>query len=393
VYKRQTTRWPSRLAGNRPCLECADFLKEQFSSFCDTVANQDFSVHPGSFLGYIRINIVLYFISILALLFQNTLIAIALSSLSIIITVLQFFFYKEFVDFLFQKKTGRNVFGSIEPKGEVKQHIIVSAHHDSAHIFNFLEKNPLTFNIKVRLGLSSMILMFFLSWTLFILESYGFSSVAIHWFFSGLLLILGIFVFRLWFFYDSKNGTPGAGDNMICVAIAMEIGKYFSKSRELNHTKLTIASWDAEESGLRGARAYCEKYKEELRTVKAYNFNLECMYDHSELNFLISDLNNFVPLSSTMANEGVQIGADLGYALNTRVFPLLAGGTDAAEFAKIGVEATTLAAMSWTKRTKDSAYHTSRDTIEAVDLEAVKRSIEIGITYVLKKDKNLNFTQ
>tara|TARA_B100000497_G_scaffold115438_1_gene138971 strand:- start:25 stop:1257 length:1233 start_codon:yes stop_codon:yes gene_type:complete len=388
-----SSKWSSRLVGSKSCLECADYLKEQLSSFCDNVEQQDFFVRPGSFLGYIRINIVLYFLSLISLLFENVGLAVVLSSLSVLITVLQFFFYKEFVDFLFQKKIGKNVFGSIKPKGEVKQHIIISAHHDSAHIFNFLEKDPLSFNSKVRLGLLSMVFMFVNSWILFTLRSIGFQNHLILWVISGILIILSFFVIRLWFFYDSHNGTPGAGDNMICVGIAIEIGKFFSSSKfedkALKHTKLTIASWDAEECGLRGARAFCKANKQDLQKIKTYNFNLECMYDHTELNFLTSDLNNFVPLSKDMAVEGVTIANELGYDVGTKIFPLLAGGTDAAEFAKIGIEATTLAAMSWTKRDQNSAYHTTRDTIEAVDQEAVKRTIDIGIAYVLKKDNEM----
>ena len=65
----------------------------------------------------------------------------------------------------------------------------------------------------------------------------------------------------------------------------------------------------------------------------------------------------------------------------------MAGGTDAAEFAKAGIEATTLAAMDWENREADTAYHTTRDTIDAVDREAVSRSIAIGVQYVLEKEK------
>ena len=386
-----TSKWSSRLAGSQSCLETADHLIKELNSFCDKVEHQDFEVRPGAFLGYIRINISLYFLALILLVFQQITWAVALSSLSVIITVLQFFIYWEFVDFLFPKKTGRNIIASIEPIKEVKQNIIVSAHHDSAHIFNFLEDNPLTFNKKVRLGLSSMILMFLFSWLLLLVSFFGFSVNILHWILIGILTILSAFVFRLWFFYDSKKGTPGAGDNMICVAIAMEIASYFASLKKqdkgLIHTRVTIASWDAEEAGLRGARSYVKTHNEELDQIKTYNFNLECMYDHTELNFLTSDLNNFVSLSKEMADHGVMIGTQLGYDVSTKEFPLLAGGTDAAEFAKVGIEATTLSAMSWTNRTKDSAYHTTRDTIDAVDPEAVKRSIDIGIQYILEKDK------
>lgn len=53
-------------------------------------------------------------------------------------------------------------------------------------------------------------------------------------------------------------------------------------------------------------------------------------------------------------------------------------------------EATTLAAMSWTNKEGKPAYHTRRDTIEAVDRKAVSISIDMGINYILKKEAAIN---
>lgn len=388
-----TTTWTSRLAGSRECLECAEYLKGELSSFCDTTSSQKFDIRPGSFLGYIRINIVLYFIALVALLFGQIYVALIAANLSVLITVLQFFFYKEFVDFLFPQKEGRNVYGSIEPSGEVKQQIIISAHHDSAHIFNFLEKDPSTYNKKVLSATLTQLGLFFVSWILVTLDMIDILHPVLYWSSVGLLILASYNLYHLWYFYDLKKGTPGAGDNMICVAIAMEIGKYFSNLKKnqnpLKHTRLVIASWDAEECGLRGARAFVKKHKDDLQRIKTYNLNLECMYAHEELHFLNSDLNNFVPLSQKMAEEGVAIARDLSYSTKILSFPLLAGGTDAAEFAKNGIEATTLVAMSWEKRDHTSVYHTTRDILAHVDQEAVRRSIEIGREYVLRKDEEL----
>jgi len=111
------------------------------------------------------------------------------------------------------------------------------------------------------------------------------------------------------------------------------------------------------------------------------------MYNHKELGFLTSDLNSFVPLSETMVDDCIAIGQSLGYSIKKVPFPFLAGGTDAAEFAKVGIEATTLAGMNWVNKQGKPAYHTLRDTIEAVDAEAVYRSIELGIAYILKKEQ------
>lgn len=393
LTKHVTTRWTARLAGSEACLACGDYLKEQLGTFCDHTDSQEFQVRPGAFLGYIRINIILFFLSLIALYIQSIGLATALASLALLITVLEFFIYKEFIDFLFPLKKGQNVFGQIEPSGEVKQQIIISAHHDSAHIFNFLENEPASYVRRVVGGTLSQLLLFLFSWLLLLIQLMGTPSLTLHWVLTGILTVAGLSVWRLWFFY-AKEGTPGAGDNLVCTALAMEVGKYFARQKAagkpLKHTRIMIASWDAEECGLRGARAYTQKYKKELQSLPSYNFNLECMYDHRELKFLVSDLNNFVPLSTEMAKECTQAAKDLGLDMGLVKFPFLAGGTDAAEFAKVGVEATTLAAMSWTIKEGDIAYHTTRDTVEAVDEEAVSQSMAVAIRYVLDKDQQFS---
>ncbi len=63
----------------------------------------------------------------------------------------------------------------------------------------------------------------------------------------------------MWFFASNKR-TSGAGNNFIASTMALEIGRYYSQNT-LKHTRIIIASFDAEEEGLRGSRAFAKKYK------------------------------------------------------------------------------------------------------------------------------------
>lgn len=393
MTEKVTTRWTSRLTGSKACLECGDFLKEQFATFCNHTQKEEFHIRPLSFLLPLKAIPVLYVLSFVAILLHQYTLGLSIAIFAFFVFASQLIFYWEIFDFLVPQKKGQNVFGTIEPSREVKQQIIVSAHHDSAHIFNFLQKNPLTYNTKINLGFLGQFGMLFATIILMVLNLSNNLNEMTYWIIIGIIALLSLPVLRLWFFFDLKNGTPGAGDNMICTAIAMEIGKYFStQETQLKHTRVVVASWDSEECGLRGARAYVKKHQEELQQIKTLNFNLECMYDHAELHFLTSDLNGLVQLSKEMVKEGMEASQKLEYPIQSVSFPLLGGGTDAAEFAKAGIEATTLVAMSWTERKADSAYHTTRDTLEAVDREAVYRSIDIGIQYVLDREKTMTNT-
>lgn len=387
-----TTRWNSRLAGSRSCLDCADYIRQTMDDFCDKTDAQEFSVHPTAFLGYIRINIGLFLIALMALWLDQRLLATAAASLALVTIVLEFFVYWEFVDFLFPGKTGLNVWGTIEPSGEVKQQVYMTAHHDSAHVFNFLQNNGRWYMAKVMAGLSALFAMAMLTWVLLLGRVVGMELNLLATFAAWVFTAWTPLVLMLWFFY-SPEGTPGAGDNMICTAVTLEIGKHFADQKQagngLAHTRLVVGSWDAEEAGLRGARAFVKQHPELIGEVKTYNFNLECLYDHQEMTLLTSDLNGFVPLSQPMADQCCSIAKDLGYEMRPIPFPFLAGGSDAAEFAKAGVEATCLAGMNWADKGDLPAYHTRRDTIEAVDPQAVQRSIDLGIHYVLEKDREI----
>ena len=387
-----TTRWNSRLVGSVSCLECGNYLLQCFDKFCDTTHIQEFKVNPRAFLAFFKISVVCYFITLLALWFKFLVIAGIISTISVFVIITQFFFYKEVIDFLYPQKLGQNVFGSIEPIDEVKQQIIISAHHDSAHIFNYLADDAASFPRKIMISNSSVFAIAIVSWGLVIAQTLGLNITSPTFISATIFTILAYWVGNLWFFFDER-GTPGAGDNMVCTALAMEVGKYFAQQKKnnkgLQHTRVIVASWDGEEAGLRGARAYIKKYKTELQTVKTYNFNLECMYDHEQLAFLTSDLNSFVPLSIDMVDECLAVSKDLDINIKKVAFPFLGGGTDAAEFAKAGIEATTLAGMQWVDRGEEPAYHTLRDTIDAVDPIAVSKSIELGIHYIMRKDASI----
>ncbi|MEM8858827.1 MAG: M28 family peptidase, partial [Chloroflexota bacterium] len=297
LTKEVTEKWTSRLAGSDACLASGEYLQQVMQQFCDTTTTQDFPVRPDAFLGYLRIEVVLFVGGLLALYLQQVAVAAILALLMLIIISFEFLFYYEFVDFLFPLKQGKNVIGTIEPDDEVKQQIIVSAHHDSAHVFNFLADDPKSYGRKIIAGFGSILALVLVTWSLLILLWLGIDLPILYWSLTGLLTVALLFVLPIWRFYAAE-GTPGAGDNMVCTAIAIEVGKHFAAQKALGnglqHTRVLVASWDAEEAGLRGARRYIQQHKKDLHRVKTYNFNLECMYDHQELAFLTSDLNSFV---------------------------------------------------------------------------------------------------
>jgi|BioPla2DNA2_1021312.scaffolds.fasta_scaffold01057_21 aminopeptidase YwaD len=372
-----------RLAGTKASLDAADYLFEDAKKYSDEAQSEDFYVNKGAFLGWINILVIFYILGFLFF-YHLPVVTLVLLALSVLILYLQFIRYLPVIDFLFPKRKARNVYGVIEPKGEVKQQIIVSGHHDSANVFNFFIHQPKLYNLRVTGSIVFVVLALLLSIANLIFKNDIFRYVSLGIIGLGLFLVV-----QMWFF-RSKKGTPGAGDNLASTQIAFQLGKHFYNAKgtdkELKHTRLIFMSFDAEEEGLRGARAFVKRHKDKLLETKTYLLNIECLFDENELFFLTSDINDSVKLSDNLATELVSIATELGVKTHKQNITVLTGGTDAGEFGKIKVEATTLMGMPWTNDTRSNVYHTPKDTVDKVSTKAVEHTLNIFHTYIVNKD-------
>jgi aminopeptidase YwaD len=386
---------PNRLAGTKACHNAADRIKREFTKYCDagSVQIEEFVVHPKSFLKYIPALVVLYFIGAVLLYFRFPLPALIIYGIAIFMFYAQFGRYWELLDSYFPEATGYNIYGSIEPEAEVKQQVIVSAHHDAAYVFQLLSYIPKFYAKLINTGIILLLLGFLISLvaSIFALAHIPVPGWVLMWIPVG-LMVVGIFEIPLAFFTTGEV-SPAAGDDMIAVSVTCETARLFSRAKKagkypLRHTRLIVASFDAEEAGLRGARAFCRKHGQELLNTKTHVFNIDTLYKLEDLTFLTKDLNGSVRLSCEMANDCVDIAGDLGYHARIVGMPFGAGATDAAEFGKLGIEAISMAGISFDIRkfNEDLVYHTRDDVTEYIEPELVEASLQIIRDYILKKD-------
>jgi len=384
-------QYPNRLAGTEACRDAANRIKQEFIKNCDpgSVQVEEFTVHPKSFLKYIPGLVVLYIICSILLYFQFPLPALIGYSLAIFVFYSQFVRYWEVFDPLFPKTTGYNVFGTIEPEGEVRQQVIVSAHHDAAYVFQLIARVPKYYARFITGGILFLVLGFLVSLVGTILAIFHISLPG--W--ISLVLIAGSLLLLPLALFTTGQVSPAAGDNMIAVAIANETAKLFHDAKKvgtnpLRHTRLMVASFDAEEAGLRGARAFCQKHREELLRVKTYVLNIDTLYKVKDLSFLEKDLNASVKLSHEMAQDCVDIAKSLGYPAKISIMPFGAGSTDAAEFGKIGVEATTLVGISFdiSQFREGLVYHTPNDLSKYIEPAMAEAALKIVRDCIVKKD-------
>jgi len=384
---------PNRLAGTEACKNAAGRIKQEFIKHCDpgSVQVEDFTVHPKSFLKYIPALVVLYFAGAILLYFRFPLTALIVYGLAIFMFYAQFVRYWELLDSYFPKATGYNVFGSIEPEGEVRQQVIISAHHDAAYVFQLLAYAPKYYAGLINVGILLLLLGFLVSLVGTVLFVFG---VPFPVWVPIALLAGGVFQIPLAFF-TTREVSPAAGDDMIAVAVASETARLFHQAKKagknpLKHTRLIVASFDAEEAGLRGARTFCRKHSQVLLNTKTYVLNIDTLYKLKGLCFLDKDLNGSVRLSHAMAQDCADIAKELGYRASIAAMPFGAGSTDAAEFGKLGVDAVNMAGISFdiSQFGDGLVYHTRNDVTKYIEPELVEAALKIVRDYILKKDSD-----
>ncbi|MFZ4615046.1 MAG: M28 family peptidase [Rectinemataceae bacterium] len=374
-----------RLVGSPSCLATADALHEEAARRADQAGVEDFTVHPGAFLGFIRLLVVLYLFAALCLPFAAWVSALA-TSLGMVVLVVGFILYIGLLDPFWPAVKGRNVMASLEPVGKARQTLIVSGHHDSARIFNFYVDRPELYARRIYGGIGSFAAIWLASLALALLGLPFAASLAVTVvFLAGFALIAPLWTFA------AKEGTPGAGDNLVASAVALEVLGHFRARRDagagLDSTRLVFLSFDAEEAGLRGARAWARAHRAEVEATPTYCLNMDCLFSADAIQFLTTDINGSVRLSADFAELCRQSAADAGIASRTMPIAFLTGGTDAAELAKVGVETTTLIAMKWDNESRSRAYHTPGDTVAAIEPAVVEAAIGIAIGVALRLDR------
>ncbi len=383
--------FPRRLAGSDSCLAAGKAIEEEFKNTCDagSVKTEEFIFHPKAFLKYIRLAVVLYFVSLALVFLNKPVIALPLLLLVLSLFVSQFMFYWQVFDPFFPKAKGLNIYGSIEPEKEVKQQIILCGHHDAAYVFHYFNISPKVYPLLIAAGIAPFVisLLFVLSMLIF--------SINPSWMFI-VMVVMSVGVLPLWFF-TTDAVSPAAGDNMIAVALANEAGKIFHNLKSqgknpLQHTRLVCLTVDAEENGLRGSKYFARTHKKEMTDTKTYSFCIDTLYKADKLLFFNNDLNLTVDLSDRMANELKDIATNLGYGARVAKMPWGGGSTDAASFGQQGIEASCMLSLEIdvTKLDENMVYHTERDLSNAIEPRCVEQALNVIVEYVMKKDAEIS---
>jgi len=382
-------RFGARLAGSEASRQAARQIRADLDEICGQAQAEDFETHPAAFMRFHRVSYIFY-VTAIVLLWLRQPYGAALSFLVVLlIGELEFGVYKEVVDPLFAKKHCTNVWAALEPQGEAQRQVIISGHHDSAYEMTFLRRRQKLYALKIILP-----------------DFFQFLGIVYAWYWAGFRLVtggdppfwaltagviaLGSLCFIPKLFLVAPWGTPGAGDNLIATAMAVELARRLAlpeqkgKSR-LAHTRVIFASFDAEEAGLRGSRAFARRHQPGLQRLPTALLNLDSIYNRDEIQFLSNDLNGTVKLAEEVVAECLEIAAGLGIPARRMRMVFGGGATDACELAKVGVRATTLIAMPTGLIRDGLAYHTMNDTVAAIEPEAVEACLAIAWEWLVRE--------
>lgn len=392
--KEMIDRVGGRLAGSEACEQCARLLQADLAAQCGSAALEPFFAHPSAFTHFYRIDAILYLAGLALLLLGQPLAAGVAMLFMVLGASLQFGWYVEFYDRLYPRKMCHNVTAVLEPQGQATRQLILSGHHDSANELKFLKKNQKLYALKIVLPDLMRMLALTFAWIWVGWRSITGQDPAFGPWVMALLIIGIYFVFTKFFLFEPW-AVPGAGDNLIASNMLTELARLLKDPERpgtstLQNTRLIFASFDAEESGLRGSRAWVKAHYRDLEALPTCMLNIDSIFSAGDLQFLVTDLNNHVKLDRPLAARCLRIAQEClgsldGARLETgrlpdRLIPMrFAGGaTDAAELAKAGVRATTMIAMPAGVVRDGLAYHTMRDTVDAIEPAAVEACLMVA---------------
>lgn len=371
-----------RPSGEENEQKAQDYVENLMGGIADDVKRESFDVHPKAFMSWVLIDgIEMLVASVLMILAHLNVFpsasdglkgaAFGLSVIAILLLLGEFLFYKEFIDFLFPKRTSSNVIAVRKAAGETKRRIIFAGHIDSAYEWRFTHLGGGKLLITmIILGIGSLVLTLIMSVvSLFIDE--GVPAIVMT---VIQAVTIPIFIAVL-FFVNWKLCVTGANDNLTGVMASMAVIKYLKDNNiRFENTEVVAVSTGCEECGLRGAKAFAKAHAKEYAAdgTETVFMAVDTLHDYDYLGIYNKDMSGLVKLdaqASKMAQKATEIcGLDIPFA--TVSF----GSSDAAAGQQGGIKSVALAAMD---PTPAKYYHTREDTANILDMKTIETGLKI----------------
>ncbi len=389
LTSRLVARHGPRVSGTQGCRAARTELEGLLSSSCTDTRREAFRIRPESLYAIGKVFAASYSIGLAAAWlggFAALGAGLAAMALALAYFAANFLLYLDAFDGLFEPTDAENVVGILEPEGPPLRQVLLVGHHDSARIYSFYQRHASIFPLRLLLAV-----LFFLSCLVALAQALiaglaaGLPPALPLW--EKCTLAAGaIFAFPMWR-YISKEGSPGAGDNLIGCAIALALAERFSEAPDrLAGTRLAVLLSDGEEAGQKGAKAFIAANRKFLGALETIVINVDSIYDYEDIAILRRDRNGITKLSPKLAEALRATARDRGHELKYGSIPFLGGGTDASHFALAGYATASIIGLPIGVGRKEILMHTSRDLPEAISEKAVGAVIEVVAEYIRALD-------
>jgi len=376
-----------REPGSEAERKAAEIVKGEFEKHCDRVHVETFQLAPKGFLSFTVLSPAFVLIGIPFYWFYP-IITCGLCVLAMFVFYMQFLRYAEFVDFLYPKKTSRNVIGEIDPRREWKQTLMLSAHVDSAYQFNFNLYMPRAFDY-FQVGLPILLVLLTVLSLTFYLSSWVFSAPRAVFDYSGAGLIAIIVpMATLLFFFKTNWAVMGANDNLSGIAILQGLAESLGNRKEVitDHTKVLLVAFGSEEAGLRGSKRWVERHREDLEKRPFFFLNFDGIAKRDDIHVIHREKTLGVVYNPEVVEMVAKAAEAVGVHLECRELPF--GATDGSAIVCGGFSnGASVEAMDIDKPEVKRWYHTINDTADEVEPEALELARKLSMKFVQMVDE------
>jgi len=380
------------LAGNK--------VESELKKFCDETHQESYISSPHAFLGGIRYGALIVFIAgvffwvsllgDLSIINLNPIfdvlfliLAVILIAVTISYFILEVMKYHETFDFLFPKRSSNNIIGTINPKNDIKNTVIFSAHHDSAFEFNTFYYLKRFGQIIINIGYFGIAIIFV---AIMMKLIFFFLSIEqpILFLVFGIIFIFFIPIILVYIFFHSYKAVLGAFDNLSGVAILLGIAKFLSDNKNNaeifpKHTRVRLVSFAGEESGLRGAKRYVTEHYDELVSNKTTVVNMDSIAKKDFIVILNKESGIGATHDPIVFEPLLDIAENLN--LNAKLLALPFGATDGAVFSKRNIPAASIGGLNL-KEELAPYYHTRNDIPAVIEKEALGQFAQVCVSYL-----------
>ena len=394
-------KYGPRESGNENCYAAQKHIKKEMDTFCDETGFESYKMAPKAFLHFTKLvsaAIILAVVVCAVLVFTSVItffvaqcIVCGFVGVGLFITVMEFLLYKRFMDPLYKKVEGHNLYGVRKPRGEVKRRIIISGHIDSAYEWRHLYYS--TKKIKLMLpcmGLTigGAVISFVLSILAIIanfvdMGSFGAFITDYSYYFH---FVTALAMVTLFLFIDFKTISPGANDNLTGTYAAVTALRMLDMAGvDFENTEVCAMITDGEEAGLRCCKQWAKDHYDEYVNsgVETAILCVDTLTDLEYLNVYSRDMTGTVKHSPEFSQLVMDSAIEANHT-DLKFANVFFGSSDAAAFTQAGITATCLAAMD---PAPADYYHNRRDSYDRLVPEAIKTGYDVVISTILNFDE------